>query len=281
MQPDHQANGFRRCAEVRVVRVNERSFQAGPVDLVGQHDQLVARIEKLVEVSLEQFKRIARLGFGLHRASMPSPKLQGLGRSSLTSLQSIPSIPSVADCKNSDSESFSGTTTYDAWNRLVYVADKATGDGLGSYGYDVLGRRIFKAIRREAEGLVYTPVEYYYYDGDRVVEIQRSTKDTEPTVGDFDADDCPAPAPPPPPPPPGGGESEKRIASGDRDQGSKNVVLTSDVADDAPKKESRINYASQASTELRPLRRFVYGTDYLTEVVAQITPHTIDGTTTA
>ena len=39
---------------------------------------------------------------------MPSPKLQGFDRSSMTSLQSIPSIPSIIDFKNSDSVVFQG-----------------------------------------------------------------------------------------------------------------------------------------------------------------------------
>ena len=66
----------------------------------------------LIEVRLEQLKSVARLEFGLHKASMPSPKLQGSGRSSTTSLQSIPLIPSITAWKNSVLESFSGTTTW-------------------------------------------------------------------------------------------------------------------------------------------------------------------------
>ncbi len=46
------------------------------------------------------------------------------------------------------------------------------------------------------------------------------------------------------------------------------------------KKRSTAAFAVAPATEFRPFRRFVYGVDYVNEVVAQITPDTEDGTTT-
>lgn len=80
-----------------------------------------------------------------------------------------------------------------------------------SYEYDALGRRTAKLDHTENDPVNYfTPWEFYYYDGDRVIEIFRTVMDEDPAStddpnnppGDFAADACPQAAPPPPPSPP-------------------------------------------------------------------------------
>ena len=76
------------------------------------------------------------------------------------------------------------------------------------YGYDALGRRVRKRVSGmpglDTEG----PGDFYYYDGDRVVEQYAwKTDPTAPVVSD-PLDDCT----PPDPPPPGPVLEEKRIA---------------------------------------------------------------------
>ena len=72
-----QPDGLGGRADVRAIAVGERNIQAGLVDLLGQQNQLVVKIEQPIEVGLEQFNRITGLGSRLHRASMPLLRLQG------------------------------------------------------------------------------------------------------------------------------------------------------------------------------------------------------------
>ena len=112
MQVYHQEIGFRRCAVARAVGIDERNLQARPVDLLGQQDQFVAGVQKLVEVGLKQFKSITSLGIGLPTASMPGLSLQGFEPSAMTSWQSIPSKKRCFALKSKRMMCLSGATTY-------------------------------------------------------------------------------------------------------------------------------------------------------------------------
>jgi hypothetical protein len=90
------------------------------------------------------------------------------------------------------------------------------GDTVASYRYDALGRRIEKIdFAHRHLTLNFVPKEYYYYDGDRVIEVFRTVIEGTQLPGEYVIDDCSQdaanlPPPPPPPPPP---SQEKRIAA--------------------------------------------------------------------
>ena len=186
--------------------------------------------------------------------------------------------------------------TYDAWNRLDEVARKDTGELIAAYRYDPLGRRIFKIdVKNRDAATGFTPVEHYYYDGNRVVEAYRKVPVGGPLPDRHLLDlACPSGNPPPPPP-----ETEKAIATGSPgDAGlSKSGFrlvkdtpapapddvyqqLKADAAREAAAKAGDANVKNPATNlaapppagELKLFRRFIYGLDYIDEQVAQITP---------
>ncbi len=202
------------------------------------------------------------------------------------------------------------TYTYDALKRLTQVHDKITGDWVAAFSYDALGRRILKSdsVNRDAANS-FTPVDYYYYDGDRIVEVHRRVIAGDPLPGDYTIDDC-SYSPPPPPPPPRGGEENKRITEAGSDQPNKDKTgklppslfaklvkdspessakgtpnpgatdeqgqILKDVVASSPDKDQVRRSDTPTPTEVKLWRRFVYGLDYIDELVAQITPDTVD-----
>ncbi len=103
--------------------------------------------------------------------------------------------------------------TYDVFNRLATVRQIVGELLIARFRYDALGRRVLKTDYLHQDDTTFLiPVDYYYYDGDRLVEIHRKVNAGDGTPGDYSLDDCPAPDPPP-----GGGKgtTEKAaVASG-------------------------------------------------------------------
>jgi len=107
--------------------------------------------------------------------------------------------------------------------------------GIAVYRYDVFGRRIWKFdLANRDEPNNFTPMEYYYYDGDRVIELDQTVLAGDPAPGDYtleECESCPGPLPPPGPPPPPQGS--KRIAGTDADKDDVASPLVGDVVGDA------------------------------------------------
>ncbi len=61
MQTDHQANGLAGGAEVGAVALGKCRIETRPIDLAGQLDQFVVRVEDLVKVGAKEFEDAARL----------------------------------------------------------------------------------------------------------------------------------------------------------------------------------------------------------------------------
>ena len=212
---------------------------------------------------------------------------------------------------------------YNAWNQLVAVND-GVGDPIVEYGYDVLGRRIFRVdfTNPPTTGVV-IPTEYYYYDGNRVIEIHQKAFAGTPIPGDYTLDTCSSGGGNPPP----GEETSKRIEpidtrtrvtktayksgfdepsrdrkGADKSHGvnsaapqTKDALAAKSTDDDPPifrKDDVYLAPEAQAAAdkprpvyvlplldepgEVVPVRRFVYGLDYIDEPVAQITPSTVE-----
>jgi hypothetical protein len=113
---------------------------------------------------------------------------------------------------------------YNAFNRQVRIdkwnTDTLTCSGtVATYRYDALGRRVEKIDFAHRHPTVnFIPKEYYYYDGDRVIEVFRTVIAGTQLPGEYVIDDCSEdaanqPPPPPPPPPPPDPTESKRIAA--------------------------------------------------------------------
>jgi RHS repeat-associated protein len=160
---------------------------------------------------------------------------------------------------------------YDAWNRLVKVSRSSDTALIAEYRYDALGRRINKKVFNSPGLDTYVDGDFFYYDGNRIVEFHRTQKHS---VTDCWTYECPGP-------PSGKLQSVDdapvgKVINGEYVETKVQTTIGEEIKNDSGVRSHTCTSCTTTTTyPVKLVRQLVYGLEGIDEEVAHFT----DGTT--